>query len=286
MLSRFRRPDADLRIHLSETALHAGDELKARIDLVPKSSFLVRHGTVELICTETYVQKTSSQYGTHYQKKTQTRAKLGETFSDNGTLRSGVKYSTDVVLIVPPDAPRSVSGTSVKSIQPGISWEVKASLDVANARDLYESLEVTVVERPSIDDAMSRPIVTEAGYRQCNLTLDVSSGNVGSGDRLDGRLRSDVFQDVAPTEVRAEVVRVEKFGNDAQDHIVDQVILERDVLLSADTTQEWRFQLNVGHVSVPSLKTEKSSVRWLVKGVLARAMRTDLRVEQEIAVDF
>ena len=66
MLSRFRRPEADLRVLLTRTVLHAGDELNARVELVPKSSFLVREGRVELICTETYVQKTSSQYGTHY----------------------------------------------------------------------------------------------------------------------------------------------------------------------------------------------------------------------------
>ena len=176
MLSRFRRPEADLRVLLSNTVLHAGDELNARVELVPKSSFLVREGRVELICTETYVQKTSSQYGTHYQKKTQTRAKVAETFSDNGTLRSGAEYSTDVKLAVPVDAPRSISGTKVRSIQPGISWDVRASLDVASARDLHQSQEVTIVESPVVEDVSPRSVVSETGHRQCNLTLSVSSG--------------------------------------------------------------------------------------------------------------
>jgi hypothetical protein len=286
MLSRFRRPEADLRVLLTNTALHAGDELNVRVELVPKSSFLLREGRVELICTETYVQKTSSQYGTHYQRKTQTRAKVGETFSDNGTLRSGVKYSTDVKLAVPEDAARSISGTKVRSIQPGISWEVRASLDVASARDLHQSQEVTIVESPVVDDVSPRSVVSEIGHRQCNLTLSVSSGEAHSGDRLDGTLRAEMLQEVAAAEVRVELIRVEKFGNDAQDHAVDNATLEGDVTLADGQAREWRFRLNVGHVAVPSLTTEMSSVRWAVKGVLARAMRPDIRIEQEIAVDF
>ena len=286
MLSRFRRPEADLRVLLTRTVLHAGDELNARVELVPKSSFLVREGRVELICTEIYVQKTSSQYGTHYRKKTQTRAKVAETFSDNGTLTSGVKYSTDLKLAVPEDAPRSISGTKVRSIQPGISWDVRASLDVASARDLHQSQEVTIVESPVVVDVSPRSVVSETGHRQCNLTLSVSSGEARSGDRLDGTLRAEMLQEVAAAEVRVELIRVEKFGNDAQDHAVDNVTLEGDESLPAGQTREWRFRLNVGDVAVPSLTTEMSSVRWVVKGVVARAMRPDLRSEQEIAVDF
>ena len=67
---------------------------------------------------------------------------------------------------------------------------------------------------------------------------------------------------------------------------MDVVTLERDPTLQSGQTREWPFQLDIGQVGVPSLTTEKSSVRWLVKGILDRRMRRDLRVEQEINVDF
>jgi hypothetical protein len=264
----------------------AGDELEARVELVPRSTFEVRNGKVELICTETYVQKTSSQYGTHYQKKTLIRFSDGQTFSDNGTIRSGVKYTRGVRLIVPPDAPRSVQGTSVRNIQPGITWEVRASLDVANARDLQESQDVTVIEVPAVDALHSRSVVAEEGHRQGNFVLEISSGDVRSGARLEGVLRLDMLQEVTAAEIRVELVREEKFGNDTQEHVVDQVTLDTHASLNADAAREWRFHLEVGNVDVPSLTTDKSSVRWLVKGVLARAMRPDLRVEQDIVADF
>ena len=286
MLSRFRRPEADLRIHIDRAVLNPGDSLDVKVDLIPKSSITVRSGQLELICTETCVQKTSSQYGTHYQKKSETRFRAGERFSDTGTLRSGVKYSTDLRLEVPPNAPRSIKGTNVRNIQPGISWEVRASLDVANARDLSESKEVEVVGPPSARPDFPQRKVEETGHRQCNLTLATSSGEVRSNDKLEGVLGSEMLVDVAATEVRVELVREEKFGNDAQEHIVDSVTLETDVSLSAESSKEWRFDLNVGPVDVPSLQTEKSYVRWQVKGILARAMRPDLRVVAELSADF
>ena len=126
----------------------------------------------------------------------------------------------------------------------------------------------------------------ESGHGQCVLTLELSSGDARSGDRLAGSLRAEMLQDVGVSEVRVELVRIEKFGNVQRDHTVDRVVLEPEGSLPAGQMRGWRFRLNVGKVSAPTLKTDKSSVRWLVKGVLSRRMRRDLRVEREIDVDF
>ena len=121
MLSRFRRPEADLSIYIDETELHPSEELEARVTLVPKSDFRVRHGTLELICTETYVQKTSSQYGTYYNRKTATLYSVEETFLSDANVRNGVPHLTDVRLAVPADAMPTMSGTKVSHVQPGIT---------------------------------------------------------------------------------------------------------------------------------------------------------------------
>ena len=281
MLSRFRRPEADLQVRTDKTMLHPGDELEARVTLVPKGDFHVRHGKVELVCTESYVQRVSSQYGTSYHRRTETLSRAGETFIDDRAVRRRMPYSTDVRLVVPPDALPTIVGTKVSSVQPGIAWAVTASFDVAKARDIRQSQEVTVVKPPALDDARPRPVVAESRHRQCALTLELSSNDARSGDRIDGRLRAQMLEDVTASEIR-----VEKFGNAGGDHAVDSVTLERDVSLQSGRTREWRFRLDVGRVGVPSLKTEKSSVRWLVKGVLSRSLRSDPRVEQDITVDF
>ena len=286
MLSRFRRPDADLSIHVDKNELQPGEELEARVVLVPKSDFHVRHGMIELVCTETYVQKTSSQYGTYYNRKTATLYSVGETFLNDATVRNGVPHLTDVRLAVPADAMPTMSGTKVSHVQPGITWGVTAFLDVAGARDIRCSQPVTVLSPSAPDDVRSRPAVAQTKYEQCALTLTVSSGEARSGDTLDGDLRAEMLQDVTAEEIKVALVRSEKFGNVEKNRTVDEVTFERDVSLRPGHLREWQFKLDVGEVDVPSLKTEKSSVRWLVKAWLTRNMRRDLRIEQEIRVDM
>ncbi len=285
MLLLFRRPGADLQIEVDKTVLQLRDDLRARVTLVPKQDFDVRQGKVELVCTETYVQMTSSQYGQHYHRRTRTLSREGGSFMEGGTVRAGLPYSGDVTLAVPAAALPTLTGVSVNKIDPGISWAVAASLDVAKARDIQHSQEVTVV-RPGPDDWSPRPACAESRHGQCVLTLELSSGDARSGDRLSGGLRAEILQDMGVSEVRVELVRIEKFGNVQRDHTVDRVVLEPEGSLQAGQTREWSFRLNVGKVSAPTLKTDKSSVRWLVKGVLSRSMRRDLRVEREIDVDF
>ena len=286
MLSRFRRPQADLSIHVDTTSLLPGEELEARVALLPESDFHVRQGTVALICTENYVQRTSNQYGTYDSRKTVIRYSAGETFLNDATVRNGLLHSTDVRLAVPADAMPTMSGIKVSNVQPGITWEVAAFLDVARARDIRFSQPVTVLSPPASDDVSSRPVVAQTKHEQCALTLTVSSRDARSGDTLDGDLRAEVLQDVTAEEVRVELVRSEKFGNVQKNQTVDQVTFERDVSLRPGHTREWRFKLDVGQVGVPSLKTEKSSVQWLVKAWLTRNMRRDLRIEQEIKVEM
>ena len=117
-------------------------------------------------------------------------------------------------------------------------------------------------------------------------SLDLSRGAAQSGDRIDGALRAEPLQDFTASEARVELVRSENFGNTAKDEVVDQVTLERDPSMQSGNAREWRFTLDVGQVSMPSLKTEKSSVRWLVRAVLDRSLRTDPKVEQDIDVGF
>ena len=69
-LSSFGVPKADLNIQIDSGTIHPGDAFEARVELVPREDFHVRLGRVELVCVETCVQITRSQYGTHYSKKT------------------------------------------------------------------------------------------------------------------------------------------------------------------------------------------------------------------------
>ena len=284
--SEFGRPKADLNVRVNRDRVRPGEEVEARVELAPREDFHARLGKVELVRVETCVQITRSQYGTHYSKKTHAISLAEETLMENQTVRRLGGHRKDFRFALPPDALPTMSGAVVQKIEPGIAYEVRVSLDVARARDLSGSQGFTVARVPVSGDAPAVPVVEEAAHRQCELTLELSRGEARSGDRIEGRLRAEMLDDLDAAGVRVELVRKEKFGNEAQDHIVDRTDLEREVKLGSGERREWRFSLDVGEVSVPSLETEKSSVTWLVKGILDRNMRRDLRVEREIGVGF
>ena len=285
-LSSFGIPKADLNIQISDTTLQPGAEIEARVELVPREDFHVRLGKVELVCVESCVQITRSQYGTHYSKKTHNWSIAEETIMEDRIVRRLGGISADVKFALPPDALPTLSGTPVQKIQPGIAWAVTAFLDVTKARDMRQREEFTVVRPPALEDSSPQPTEAVSKHSQCDLALSLSRSHARSGDGIDGSFRAEMLREVNASEVRVELVRVEKLGNESQDHTVDVVTLEQDETLRSGETREWDFRLDVGHVTVPSLETEKSSVRWLVKGILDRRMRRDLRVEQDISVVF
>jgi hypothetical protein len=63
-----------------------------------------------------------------------------------------------------------------------------------------------------------------------------------------------------------------------------QAIVAGALELSPGVPQEYSFRLEVPPDPVPTLDTEQSRVWWLLKGIGARTMRRDYRVEQEVLV--
>ena len=293
MLSRFRQPAADFRVELSETTLQPGDELNVRVSLIPRDGFQVRRGSLEIVCTESFVEYVTTmrtgRYGSHYStqrlKATRILSRYEKVFMDNSTMRRGLPYSVDVDWAVPPDAPPTASGVSIGSINVGITWTVKTFLDVAGARDFHDSQEITVVSPPTPSDAPSTPLVTEHADDLYALSLTIPTGIARSWDTLDGSLRAEILQDVSVSVVSVELFRVEAFGSAVQDYTEDMVTLDTDLTLRRGETREWPFRISAGEVFTPSLQTRNSSVTWLVKCVLARRMRFDVQIEQEIRVD-
>ena len=293
MLSGFRRPDADFRVELSEAILQPGDKLKVRVSLVPKEDFQARRGRVEIVCEETYVDDlrtrhtvTTSGSRTRHYKGTRILSRYDKVFVVGSAMRRGLSYSFDVDWPVPLNAPPTARGVRVDSIDVGIVWTVTTSVDVADAGDFHDTQEIAVVAPRAIGRAPSSPLVVQNTDDRCALTLTLPRRNTRSWDTVDGSLRAEISQDMRVSEVRAELIRVEAFGpyRRAKDYREDLVKVDGSLALRRGETREWRFQLKTEEVEAPSLRTDNSVVTWLVKCVLARRMRFDSRIEQEVWV--
>ena len=287
MLSGFRRPAADFRVELSATTLEPGDELNIRVSLIPRDGFQVRRGRVTIECEEIFVvQSYQTRTGiTQPLKTTHLLSRWEEVFMADYRMRRGLPYFADVNYTVPQGAQPTVSGVSVGSIRVGIAWTVTTHVDVAGARDFHDSQNISVVMPAAPSDAESVPVVAQSEHDWCALTLTLPTEYARSHDTLEGVLRAQVSQDIDLSEVRAQLVRVETFGENTDTYEQDMGKLDDALSLRRGETREWRFQLNTGQVDAPSLRTDNSVVTWLVKCVLARRMRFDARIEQEIWVD-
>ena len=289
MLSRFRRPAANFSVELSETRLQPGDELNIRVVLSPRDGFEVRRGTVVIECIESYVELSpgmnTSRYGqgTQRLKSTRIQYRQEEVIIDGRRMRRGLPFSADIDWVVPSDALPTVIGDSGHTFDVGIAWTITTSLDVAGARDFYDQQQLMVGSLPIKDEAPETPVV-ELADDECALALTLAKGRYGPWEVIEGTLRAEILQDMDVTEVRAELVRLQSFGYDGDEFLAGRMRLEGDPDLQQGGVREWHFQLETGDVYAPSLRTELSSVNWLVRCILARRMRLDTRIEQEIVV--
>ena len=290
MLSRFRQPTADFRVELSETTLKPDDDLKVRVSLIPRDGFQVRSGRVEILCVENFVERVdnvrTSQYGsgTRTIKLTNILDRYEQVFLEDSRMRRGLPRDFDVDWTAPADAAPTAVGVDVGAADVGITWVVRTSLDVAGARDFNDVREVKVVTSPVNGSGASAPIAAQETHDQCALTLTLLTGVARSGETIAGTLRAEILQDMSLSEVRAELIRMEAFGYSGEEYYVDTASLETDLDLRRSESREWRFELKAGQVDAPSLQTNNCSVRWMVKCVLARRLRFDTSIEQEIWV--
>lgn len=135
----------------------------------------------------------------------------------------------------------------------------------------------------SAEDAA--PVTVDEEFDDCRLRLEISQGEVRAGESVSGRLRIDALKDCGFSEVRVELERREKAGTRKRNETVDSAVLQQDLELRANRTQEWGFRLTVPPGVWPSTEIRDTLVEWKVKGILARSMRRDFSAEYALQVE-
>ena len=88
-------------------------------------------------------------------------------------------------------------------------------------------------------------------------------------------------------EVRVELVREEDVprGQGNEEHVTEaSVVVAGEVELAPGAPQEYPFRVEVPPDPVSTLRTDQSTVRWRLKGIGSRRMRSDYNVTQELLV--
>ncbi|MCI0439641.1 MAG: hypothetical protein L0177_10990 [Chloroflexi bacterium] len=288
VFSFMRRPQATLEMEASEGPFRPGDEVAARVTLTSREGFQAREGRVTLTCVETYWRRETSYNSstrsttTHTRKHTEKLMELSAPFMSESRVNPGVRYREDVAIAIPEHAPPSLEGRLAN-----VAWELRASLDVPGARDVHFEQGVWVASSRASSqaaDAQTPPSLTDAAFEECALSLELPSREWQAGETINGALRANAARDVSFSEIRIELVCEEKAGDRNNTEAEDRVMLQQNASFMPRQSREWPFALTIPQGFRPSAFVSRTSVKWSVRGVLSRRMRTDFTVEKEIQV--
>jgi hypothetical protein len=277
------QPKADVQIALDRASALPGETVDATIRVLGgRKDLEIQEGRLELVYENEYKYRHRAGYGdsrhTATTKTTDRSVADSHRFLEAGAIAADTPFEATASLTIPAGAPPSGEGEITK-----VRWKVVATFARPRARDVHGEASLTILSPPV--ETLDAPEVETRGDVELSFRLDRE--HFGPGDTVQGTLVATPLQACEANDVRVELVRHENvprnLGN-TEDVKEAEAMLESDVRLSLGAPREWPFQFQLPAVVVPCLKTEHSSVTWLLKGIGSRRMRRDYRITQPIDV--
>jgi hypothetical protein len=269
-------------------ALYAGDAVKATIRIEASKDVPVREVRAGLVRWERYQvieRKRRPKGGSTSRKEWRTDEEWveRETLVPEGTVESGFSRGFRVEYRIPakPAPPGAATLTQLR-------WLLKVTADCPMARDANAEHELKLVvpipQELSVEGAFGQPSDPQSAYMQFRLP------GIGAtcGDAVRGQLVVAPVKDLSGRRMRVELVREEVVTAGDRQHDLKAtaatIAIADGVNLLAGHQATYDFAIDVPAESCPSRQTAYSQVRWKLKGVLDRALRSDYRVEQELLI--
>ncbi len=305
----FLKGGNDLRVTLTRGLgpYFPGETIEATIDIEVKKSLKVTEGRVALICKEEseYIKTETDSDGETTRTETWDVTEYPfaqQTFRREGVITSNQTYTFNAV-VPDPTLPTFNGGKIVR-----VKWYVKATLDRKRAVDLNAEAEVVMLLAPTGDSAPG--VFGESSESdEADLAFDLPGKEWVSGEALTGQLIIQPWKDFDVTEIRLELERREdvQFGNNVWEE-KQTVQLASETKIEMGVSLTYPFQITVPAPCPPSwapleerpditqmlaegyrrstvpLYSESWSTTWKLKAILARPMRKDTYVEDEVFI--
>lgn len=284
MISILQKPNADIYLEVKGGATNPGSSFEVRVNVTSMDNFSVRSGSVELTCTEVYWQIVSTGKTTYQQKCNQKLFKEKKSFLGETNFSIGASEGKTLKFDIPEGFPPSVCGKKVN-----ISWQLKASLDVVKKRDISvkQSIKVEPIATVSLLNGHKGGgfgNITTSFSDNGDLSISLSSWSAAGGAVLKGRFETVMKKPLEVNGVRLELEVKEQAGTMSAKKTVEKIVLEEKTSLMSGGYREWPFELKIPDSPPISVKTEKSSVVWQVKGILDKRLSRDMKVSAQIQV--
>jgi len=287
VLPRFLfKPKSQLQLHTAETCL-PGASLPVEVSVCLQEQLKPREVRLELVGQETYyVQEThygpKGQVQTRTVRKVNAFAKVTHVVLEQPSLTPGVEASREVSLQVPFDAPPSCQGEVVD-----VRWTLKAILDAPGRRDQVQEVPLQVLRAapaevdPGKEGKAWLPV--EKSFEDCALTIEVPAV-LGARGTVSGRLLLKTNRPFQARGIRAELVRLEDAGARRSEEVLVHQNLSGPISLNPYEAPSFAFSLPLPQVVAPTMASPHSSLRWQVRAVLDRRLRTDFSIWQDVFI--
>ncbi len=292
MFDILKNVKVQLNLALDKQVYAPGDTIHAHITLQNDKEMNIQGGRFTITCQQ------------KYQYKTKHRDSHGHTSISTtwGTHNAEVfRFEFLPEMPLPPDT--HTFDTSF-TLEPGplptskgeivsTAWFAKATLDRKMAPDTNKEVAFTVItgNPPDAAVAVATAVGTSNEPEEAQMNFTLRTRAVTGGVTLSGSLKIVPQKDFGVSEVRVELVRDEYVPDVAncghenkKETIVAEMKLCGKTQLQVGQFMELPFTLTVPAELAPSMQFETGSLGYMVKGILARTLRKDTRVEEEILV--
>jgi hypothetical protein len=266
-----------------------GETVHASLSLTGDKELKVQEGRVALLYEEKYqyctTRHSSDSHGhshteTVYRWQTQEQELARKTFLSETILSEGLAQNFEFDAQIPLSAPPTYPGNIIQ-----VRWFVKATLDRKLAGDINSEAPLMVLVSPAGTQ-------TPGQFGQSNepdeasLSLELPGTEWAAGETIIGKILVSPGKNFDATEVRAELEQTEHVSYDRGNQKVSTISIKLagKTKFTAGQYMTFPFQLQVPQPCCPSGSSNNWSVTWKLKGILARFMRKDSAVEQEIKV--
>jgi hypothetical protein len=268
-----------------------GEAIHATVTVRGQKDVKIREGRIALVCKEEYqyrhtTHSRDSDGHTHTSQSTTWTSDEQEIVKQviipEGNIPSNYNQTFQFMATIPPNAlPTCDGGKIVK-----LNWCVKAVLDRKMAGDFEDKIDLKVLSLPPGKVTQ----LSEYGYSsepgEANMVLVLPGKEFVLGETIQGKLAVMPKKDFKVSEIRMELVRREVVprddGNEAVAEIKTQVSGGREIKAGEDFVLP--FSLTIPDPSPISYHSNNASVTYSLRGVLARTLRADTTLEQEIFV--
>jgi Arrestin (or S-antigen), C-terminal domain len=276
----------DVEVTTDRRAYMPGETVQVRVAIRAGKALEIDEARAELVYENKYTYRDrewtsrgSGQTMTHTTTDSAVRDK--RQFLEAGSVSGDSQHSVE--LTVPADAPPSGKGGITE-----VRWKVQAVLSRRHKLDPDGSAEIAVQSPPAQYAAWAVASPDLDTHGDCSLELRLPSGpHLRAGEALAGTLVVTPHEPISLQEARVELVRNERVPRDVgnrEEKRAASAVIDHGGELSTGIPRELPFSIELPADTCPCLETGQSTVRWFLRGVLARRLRSDHTIEQAVNV--